>query len=684
MAVMPSPSFWRSAFLPSPATAWPLLLLLCAAAQAQEDGKTLVLDSTTVTATRSANSSFDLPASVSTVDRKALDDAQADSLSSVLRSLPNVNFGGGPRPAAQIPAIRGLQGPRIILTVDGARRNNEGGVNSPLLLDPDFIRQVDVVRGPMSAAYGSGGLGGVMAFETLAAEDYVDPERGYGGQAKVGYRSGNEAFSTNLTAAAMNDQADVLASATYRNYGAIHTGKGGADSEYPNDGDLGASLLKAGLNLGELNRVELSRQTFDDDFTGPTNPGGNLVFPFDQDTRRRQEQYTGNWSFHDTDRSWLDGKLSLYRTRFSLAGHSRSTPPQADTSAMTRTDGGSLQNTSTFEVGEHDRQRLTYGVDYYKDTAENTSNGQGNSVLPDGELRALGGFIQSEQTFDRWTLIAALRHDDYRLSSPGQGDARHSRLSPKIALKYQPIDPLGLFVSYGEAFRAPTMTEMYGNLDTRRALFNFRPNPGLEPETSKTWEAGFTLDFSDLLAAGDQFRLKATGFDEDVYDLIDSQVVGTYVRQAPFAGVGQVFQRRNVARAERRGGEIEAAYELDRLSVGLGYSQLRSRNAQTGADLYAPPDKLALTLGYRLDEQWSVNYRGQFVKAQDYDDTLLRRRDGYALHDIGLTWERDPYRVDLGVTNLFDQAYATYQQTQANTFSYEEGRSVNLTLSSRF
>lgn len=293
-------------------------------------------------------------------------------------------------------------------------------MNSPLLLDPDFIRQVDVVRGPMSAAYGSGGLGGVMAFETLAAEDYVDPERGYGGQAKVGYRSGNEAFSTHLTAAALNDQADVLASATYRNYGAIHTGKGGADSEYPNDGDLGASLLKAGLNLGELNRVELSRQTFDDDFTGPTNPGGNLVFPFDQDTRRRQEQYTGNWSFHDTDRSWLDGKLSLYRTRFSLAGHSRSTPPQADTSAMTRTDGGSLQNTSTFEVGEHDRQRLTYGVDYYKDTAENTSNGQGNSVLPDGELRALGGFIQSEQTFDRWTLIAALRHDDYRLSSPAR------------------------------------------------------------------------------------------------------------------------------------------------------------------------------------------------------------------------------------------------------------------------
>ncbi|MGA6106940.1 TonB-dependent hemoglobin/transferrin/lactoferrin family receptor [Pseudomonas solani] len=678
------PLWLRRTLSMGPATAWPLLLAACGQLQAEER-PTLVLDSTTVTATRSANSSFALPASVSTVDRENLDDAQADTLSRVLRSLPNVNVGGGPRPASQSPAIRGLQGPRIILSVDGARRNNEGGVNSPLLLDPDFIRQIDVVRGPMSAAYGSGGLGGVMAFETLAAEDFVAPGQTFGGRAKVSYRSGDESASTNLTAAALNDQGDVLASATYRDYGTIHTAKGGTDAEYPNDGDLTASLFKAGLNLGDLNRLELGRQTFDDDFTGPTNPGGNLLFPFDQDSHRRQEQYTGNWLFHDADRALLDGRLSLYRTRYSLSGHSRSTPPQPDTSGMTRTDGGSLQNTTTFELGEDYRQRLTYGLDYYEDTAENTSAGQANSVLPDGKMRARGGFLQSEQElFQRWTLIAALRHDDYKLSSPGQDSTHHDRLSPKLALKYQPLDALGLFVSYGEAFRAPTMTEMYGNLNTNRALFNFRANPNLKPEASKTWEGGFTLDFGQLLAPEDRFRLKATWFDEEVEDLIDQQTVGTYTRQAPFAGTGLIFQRRNVAKAERRGGEVEAAYEYDRLTLGLGYSRLRSRNAQTGADLYAPPDKLALTLDYRLDEQWSINYRSQFVRAQDYDDTLLRRRDGYALHDIGLTWEQDPYRVDLGVSNLFDQAYATYQQSQANTFTYEEGRSVNLTLSSRF
>ena len=48
------------------------------------------------------------------------------------------------------------------------------------------------------------------------------------------------------------------------------------------------------------------------------------------------------------------------------------------------------------------------------------------------------------------------------------------------------------------------MTEMFGNLNTRRALFNFRPNPGLKPETSKTKEVGATLAFDDLVAGGEQ------------------------------------------------------------------------------------------------------------------------------------------------------------------------------------
>jgi len=643
------------------------------------------LESTTITATRTPNNSFALPASVSTVDRQQLEDAQANTLSTVLRTLPNVNYGGGPRAAAQSPAIRGLQGPRIILTVDGARRNNDGGVNTPLLIDPDLIKQVDVVRGPMSAAYGSGGLGGVMAIETLGVEDILDPGKTLGGRIKAGYHSANEELSSNLTVAARGERADVLASATYRDYGTIHTGASGDDAKYPNDGQLKSGLFKTSFSPNELNRFELGYQRFSDEMVGPTNPGGNLLFPFSQKLQREQEQYNASWAFQDAEQQLLDGKLALYQTRFTLDGDSRSVPRQPTTSTQTKTLGASLQNSSRFDAGTWSSHRLTYGVDGYRDTNENASDGQSNSVLPNGQMRALGGFVQDEMAFlDDWTLIAALRHDDYRLTSPGQEDSSHSRLSPKVALKYQPWAFLGVFVSYGEAFRAPTMTEMFGNLNTRRALFNFRPNPALKPETSKTKEVGATLAFDDLVAAGDSLRAKVTYFTEDVDDLIDQQVVGIYSRQAPFAGTGMVFQRVNVAQAERHGGELELTYRWQRLSLGAGYSRLRSRNAETGAQLYAPPDKFALGSQYRLDDNWSLSYQGQYVWAQDYDATELRRRKGYVIHDIGAAYEYKQYRVDLGVSNLFDKVYSTYQQSLATTFTYEEGRSVNLALSARF
>lgn len=655
------------------------------AAPVQTASPIFELDAITITVTRTENRGFDVPASVSTVGREPLDDAQANTLSTVLRTLPNVNYGGGPRPAGQSPAIRGLLGPRIILSVDGARRNNDGGVMTPLLLDPDLVKRVDVVRGPVSAAYGSGGLGGVMAFETIGADDILAPGRTAGGRIKTGYRSANGEFSTNLAAAGRTQGVDLLVSAGFRDVNTIHTGTGGNGSTLPNDGQLRTALVKSTVTPNENNRFQVSYQRFSDALVGPNNPGGNLLFPYSQQLKRRQDQYTGSWAFTDGGKGLLDGKLSAYYTNFRLQTDSRVSPPLDGTSTLTATAGASLQNTSRFGTGAWAQHRVTYGLDYYRDRNSNRSAGAANSVLPDGALEAAGGFVQDEITLlEKWTLTGALRHDRYRLSPAGQQASDDQRLSPKVSLKYQPWHVLGVFVGYGEAFRAPTLTEMFGTLNTTRALFNFRPNPSLKPETSRSREAGLTLAFDDVLAAGDSLRAKATVFREDVQDLIDQQTVGTYRRTAPFSGTGLVFQRRNVANADRWGGEAEAAYAHGPLSVGLAYSRIRAKNADTGANLYAPPDKLTLGAQYRVGGHWTLRYVGQAVADQNYDSTALRRRDGYAIHDVGVSYDRDWYRVDLGVTNLFGRAYVTYQQSQADTYAYEEGRGVNVTVTARF
>lgn len=647
--------------------------------------KVTALETIVVTATRSPNESFKIPASVTVVNGKLIQNRQAETLSTLLKDVPNVNYGGGPRAASQMPTIRGLQGPRVILSVDGARRNFEGGVHTPLLLDPDMVRQVDVVRGPMSASYGGGGLGGVMAFETITADDFLQDGKNVGGRIKAGYRSGNEEFSTNLTAAARSGDFDLLASGTFRKHGDIHTGESAPDATYPNDGNLKNGLVKSTYTPNDLNKFQFSYQRFYDRHIGPNNPGGNTLFPYNQELTRQQNEVVGSWSFNDEEKSWLDGKLTLYHTRFQLDGETRSVPAQPNTSQVTATTGASLQNSSTFETGDWLEHRLTYGIDTYRDSYENRSNSAPNSVTPDGSTLTIGGFLQDEMTVsDDWTVIAALRHDTYQMSSTGQADTTHSHLSPKLTVKYQPWEAFGVYASYGQAYRAPTVTEMYGNLNTTQALFNFRPNPDLRPETSTTFEAGAMFALDGILADGDKLRAKASYFNEEVEDLIDQQTVGTYVRTAPFVGTGLIFQRRNVALAKRHGAELEGTYAWDDVTLGLGYSTVRSKDRATGNNLYSPPDKFALSAQYAINENWSVRYLGQFVEAQDYDSTTLRRRGGYATHDVGVTYEKNQFRADFGITNLFDKGYATYQQTQANTYTYEEGRSFNLTLSAKF
>lgn len=49
--------------------------------------------------------------------------------------------------------------------------------SSGTYLDPALVKRIEVVRGPNSSLYGSGGLGGVVDFRTADAADFLPPER---------------------------------------------------------------------------------------------------------------------------------------------------------------------------------------------------------------------------------------------------------------------------------------------------------------------------------------------------------------------------------------------------------------------------------------------------------------------------------------------------------------------------
>lgn len=646
------------------------------------------LDTIMVTATRTPNKTFDLPVSATTVTRDQIEDSQAPDLGTVMRQIPGVSFGGTPRESGQLPAIRGAYGPDIIMRVDDARRSLDAsvGIYSPLMLDHNFIKQVDVVRGPSSALHGGGGLGGVMAFQTIDAEDIVAPGNIFGVRSKSGWRSGDGSLSENLTGAAKYANASILASGTLRNY---HNVNNGAERENNQNGTTQNGLFKLGYAPNDLNALSLSYLRYSNVSTEPSNPSTNDDNIGSSNMRyreRSQDEVVGSWKFKDRDSSWFDGKVSAYFTDFKqdVQGRYRQ-GTNYDATFNVTTTGTSAQNStrfSTFDMGH----RLTYGVDGYQDLLKNTSAGVNNGVNPNGNMLAMGAFLQDEFQFAQdWLLIGTLRHDRYQAEATGYDANKNSRLSPKLALKWQALKPLGLFASYGEAFRAPTLTELFMANYQTSSFSQFRPNGTLDPEVSRNAEIGATLSFDSVLRPKDALRIKANRYDERVKNLISQTQVGTYARTAAPFGTGGIYQYQNVPHGQRTGAEIESTYQTRDVGFNLGYSRVRVTNTDNANSLYSPPDKFVFGANYYVDGYWSLRYSGTYVLSQQYDTTEGRRRKAYTVHDMGTAYDRDWYRLDFSVTNLFDRAYTTYNWSSLSTSQiYEEGRSFNMFFTAKF
>ena len=126
---------------------------------------------------------------------------------------------------------------------------------------------------------------------------------------------------------------------------------------------------------------------------------------------------------------------------------------------------------------------------------------------------------------------------------------------------------------------------------------------------------------------------------------------------------------------------IDASMAVD--EVGFSVTRTRVGDTCVSEELRKGGDFGGEPSGSWIFPSISMCPDGIYAAAQDYDSTPLRRRSGYAVHDLGVAFDRDWYRLDVAVTNLFDEAYVTYRQSLAETYAYEEGRSVNLRLTAR-
>lgn len=148
----------------------PLVLTLVLGLSARAEDPILRLDPLVVTVRGRATSLSATPGGVGVLEGDTLFRDQALSLSNSLALIPGVDKSSDSAWGSEI-SIRGLSRNRLVFLIDGARVNTATDINAQYgLVDPFDIERVEVLKGPISALYGSGSIGGVVNVITRKGE----------------------------------------------------------------------------------------------------------------------------------------------------------------------------------------------------------------------------------------------------------------------------------------------------------------------------------------------------------------------------------------------------------------------------------------------------------------------------------------------------------------------------------
>ena len=122
-------------------------------------------DTLVVTANRFQQPVNTVLAPTDVVTREDIDRWQAKDLNDVMRRLPGVDVAqnGGMGQSSSL-FIRGTEAKQVLVLVDGVPMARPGITNNPDLnqIPLSLVQRVEYIRGPRSAIYGSGAMGGVI------------------------------------------------------------------------------------------------------------------------------------------------------------------------------------------------------------------------------------------------------------------------------------------------------------------------------------------------------------------------------------------------------------------------------------------------------------------------------------------------------------------------------------------
>ncbi|MFC3122791.1 TonB-dependent hemoglobin/transferrin/lactoferrin family receptor [Agaribacter flavus] len=620
----------------------------------------------TVIGTKTTREINEVAATVTQISREQIDAMASTNIRDMLRYEPGISVEGNGRYGLSGFNIRGINGDRVLILLDGVPIADEFSFGPNLsarrdFVDIDLISHVDIVRGPASTLYGSDAIGGVVAFSSKSPKEILGDEENSKIRVKNGFDSQSNTFSTNVMYAGQHKNWQWLLNAGMRdgNETESHfkTSKDANGQEQVgsdrNSSDPQKNKSKSVLAKLIYEKKPAHTYTFTADYQDLDSntqllsevgciSRGILTLNSTGDDEQTRSRVMLDYLFQPKDSHLKRLKVDVFSQQSDTIQNThilRSNPQGASPSITDR------QRNSEFKqdvVGLHAQfdhafdflgdHYLIYGMSWQQTDSSSIRNGSTINVetqaserefsvfpardFPLSTLTESAIFIQDEyQLLDgKIRLSPGLRFDSYRLKPSNDELFTHANpgvdivsfdedeLSAKFGAIYKLNDALSLWAQYAEGFRIPPMDDINVGFTNFAGGYTSLANPNLLPESVSSSELGFRSTFK-------AFELSLSAYTNDYENFIESLAVRGF---NPVTNLLE-FQARNIDDVQIKGIDLQASWYIGESIAPLqdwvlhfSTSTQSSENTETGTELSTVlPSQSVLGIRYRdLDSDW--------------------------------------------------------------------------------
>lgn len=538
----------------------------------------------------------------------------------------------------------------ILVLVDGVSLTEAMGRTDFEGIDMENAERVEVLKGPVSALYGSNGITGVINIIEKSPMD------GLNGQFKASVGNYN---TTNISANVNGGKNGFK----YLIKGKYYNSDGYQDRSGYFSARAGVKISKQFKRIGNIKFSADYISTKSDSpgtldsamFYERSREATNLFSGYDKDFYRINLGYSKTWNENS------DMIVNLYYRNRDGDGFYEDPSYSIET---INSMGGEIRNKMVHTIFGN-KNTLVVGMSLEQEIGEdqvfsrNTTTGEIENLEDKGKsiYDIMGIYLEDEYLiFEKLAFTVGLRFDLINYDWNDQfevGDENTSSttninaLSPKFGFAYNPNKNITVFGNIARGFNPPQISQLFIG-----STYAGLPNPDLKPEYLTNYEIGIRGNLKQ------KFIYQISFFRMDFKDQISSEINPEVSTETP--------QYQNIGYTRHQGIETSFEYRFNNnFNIYTNYSYLDARfvdNPDYGNNKLRKTPSNLVNAGIRYQFKFglsaAIDYKFMDKYFMDNDEKNLY--EGYSIVNLKLRYEYKELMASFSVNNLFDANYATW------------------------